>query len=182
MKKEEFETLIERLKYWNLSEEGRDKHCTANPIFTVQEKVRIHGFDSEYSDHFEFGKGDCYYDSVSDFLESVDEEQELKIINEWGKEYFGKKPVNLKEIPEYKLMDFLVDCYDYSRVYYKEDWKHINTHLTREAAEAFIKRNQHDHGELRIYVESLYWCWEFKDLIEGLANGDIVLKEALKQK
>lgn len=176
MKKEEFETLIERLKYWNESEEGINSHGTDGPIFDVQEKVRIYGLDSGYSDYFEFGKGETYFDSISDFLESIDDEEELEIINQcWGK-YFDQKPVRLKDFPEDTLIKFLGDCCDYQKVYYKEDWKHVNTHLTREAAQTFIDRKKHDYTELRIWVSSLYWCWEFKDLIEGLVNGDIILK------
>jgi hypothetical protein len=180
LEKKEFEILIERLRYWNESEEGINSHGTDSPIFEVKEKVRVYGYDSDYSDYFEFGKDDCYHDSVSDFLESIDEDQEdyiIKTINEWWESYFGKKIKSLKEVPENSLLDSLIDLCDYRKVYYNEDWKHVNSHLTREAAQAFINRKKHDYRELRIWVDSLYWCWEFKDLIKGLVSGEIVLKE-----
>jgi hypothetical protein len=175
MEKEDFEKMIERLKYWNESEEGRDSHITANPIFTVQEKVRIYGFDSDYADKFVFiHEGTEEYETVKEFLESFDD-SDLK--NVCVKVPLESVAVFLK-LDEYEQVSILNDAgYGLDKVYYKEDWKHVNTHLTMEAAKAFIKRKQHDHGELMIYVESLYWCWEFKDLIKGLLSGEIAFKE-----
>lgn len=30
----------------------------------------------------------------------------------------------------------------------------VNSHFTKDAAEVFIPRKQHDYGEIRVYVES----------------------------
>jgi hypothetical protein len=38
----------------------------------------------------------------------------------------------------------------------------MNSHFTKDTAEAFIRRKQHDYGEMRIYVESQYYDWKFE--------------------
>lgn len=54
-------------------------------------------------------------------------------------------------------------------------WEDINCHLTRSAAEAFIKRKAHDFSELRVFVKSLYWCDEFKSLLNAIISGEVGL-------
>jgi hypothetical protein len=61
----------------------------------------------------------------------------------------------------------------FEKIGYHESWEYECAHLTREAAEAFIKRKAHDHRKLRIYVDSQYWCWEFNAIIEGMISGEI---------
>ncbi|MDX8001185.1 hypothetical protein FE394_18880 [Xenorhabdus sp. Reich] len=56
---------------------------------------------------------------------------------------------------------------------WKYDYKTVKTHLTREAAERFITRKQHDYGKLSVYVESFYWCWEMRTLIDEILTGKI---------
>ncbi|CDH00781.1 hypothetical protein L7750_16255 [Xenorhabdus bovienii] len=78
---------------------------------------------------------------------------------------------NLDDIDKAKcIVSVLEDSYIF---YWKYDYKTINTHLTREAAERFIARKQHDYGELSVYVESFYWCWEMRTLIEGVLTRKI---------
>ena len=45
--KEAFDDFITRLKYHNQGG-GVSDHCTANPIFIVQKRERVYGFDSDY--------------------------------------------------------------------------------------------------------------------------------------
>jgi len=47
----------------------------------------------------------------------------------------------------------------------------VNSHFTRDAAEAFIRRKQHDYGEMRVYVESQYYAWEFEAIKEAILDG-----------
>ena len=54
-------------------------------------------------------------------------------------------------------------------------WEDVNCHLTRSAADAFIKRKSHDFGELRVFVKSLYWCEEFKNLLNAIISGEVGL-------
>ena len=170
--KENFDKLIKNLKHWNESDEGRDSHCTANPIFDVQEKVKVYGFDSGYSDAFEFFNSDLQLsvENIESLIEELEDPSEL----------FGKiAAISIKDFFERNYYEQVLAAKElgYEVVHYQEEWKHVNTHLTREAAQAFIKRKQHDHGELRIWVSSLYWCWEFNMIIQGLLSGKISLVE-----
>lgn len=173
--KKNFGTLIKNLKHWNGSDEGINSHGTANPIFDVQEKVKVYGFEQGYSDKHAFiHESTDEHESVKEFLEAFDSD-DLKSLCE---------SANLESVEEFLKVDesmqlhFLKNAgYGLEKVFYKEEWKHVNTHLTREGAEAFIKRKQHDYGELRIYVSSLYWCWEFNMIIKGLLSGKISLIE-----
>ena len=55
----------------------------------------------------------------------------------------------------------------------------MNSHFTREAAEAFIKRKSHDYRDgLRIYVDANIYCWEFNAIKEALMDGRLVLAES----
>ncbi|MGE8185912.1 hypothetical protein [Pseudomonas sp. NPDC086278] len=51
--------------------------------------------------------------------------------------------------------------------------KIVNSHFTKEAAEAFIRRKKHDYGEMRVYVESQYYAWEFEAIKEAILNGTL---------
>ncbi|HFF4865413.1 TPA: ead/Ea22-like family protein, partial [Acinetobacter baumannii] len=37
------------------------------------------------------------------------------------------------------------------------------------------KRKSHDFGELRVFVKSLYWCEEFKNLLNAIISGEVGL-------
>ena len=65
------------------------------------------------------------------------------------------------------------DEYEACVMYGNYEWKHINTHITPEAAHAFIERKKHDYRKLRVYAVSAYWCWEMKAIMDGLVNGSI---------
>jgi hypothetical protein len=56
---------------------------------------------------------------------------------------------------------------------WEEEWEYVNCHFTYAAAEAFIKRKKHDYRELRIYVDSQYWCWEFEAIKAAILNGTL---------
>ncbi len=171
--KDNFEDLLKRLHYHNIGA-GVREHGTANPIFNVQCKRRIYGLDSGYTDKslwVDSGR-EREWDDIESLFEDIEEEETRKILN-------------LAKVRN--VQDFL-RLYDYEQeiclgkvgieeVYYEETWEYVNSHLTKEAAKAFIERKKHDYGELRIWTGSLYWCWEFKAIVEGLIDGKIGLLE-----
>ena len=176
MNKQQFDELVKRLIYWNKAKKGVKSHITANPVFTVQEKVRVYGMDADYSDKIILVDDDANeWENPDEFYAGLDEEGQAKILAQVG----VVSSLYFDSLNEENQLEILHDCgYDDLRiVYYKEEWKHVNTHLTREGAQAFIARKKHDHGELRIYVESLYWCVEFKELIEAIVDGNVVYTE-----
>ncbi len=156
MKKENFDILIHNLR-------NQDNLGTADPVYTVQEKVCVYGFEDGYEDGWKWCGKEQVFDTTQELLDWLIEN-----------EYLTDKEV--KEAEEFEI-DLLLQQHEYNQIGIKHYWKHVNTHLTREAAEAFIKRKQHDYGELRIWVDSLYWCYEFKDIVNALRDGKLVLKE-----
>lgn len=54
----------------------------------------------------------------------------------------------------------------------------MNSHFTKEAAEAFIQRKMQDYRKgMWAYVEAQVYCWEFNVIIAGVMDGRIVFKD-----
>ncbi|MNN73478.1 hypothetical protein D3C81_1895980 [compost metagenome] len=49
----------------------------------------------------------------------------------------------------------------------------MNSHFTKDAAEAFIRRKKHDYGEMRVYVESQYYALEFEAIKSAILDGTL---------
>lgn len=145
---ENFQAFLERLRYHNKGE-GVNDHCTAHPIFVVQSLRRVTGIDLDYDPEYFW----------TDFDHEVEMgEEELK---EALKEYIEEVGKIDDFDPEYDDIDSIIDSADnaivtpeyevvFQKIGYAEEWRYVNVHFTREAAEAFIKRKKHDYRELRI--------------------------------
>lgn len=155
----------------------KDNAGTDSPIFVVQAKNIVWGLDPA-SDSVEItnivdADTDSKYKSVEDFFESlkasdkhdlnglaIDEEDELFLD--------VKTSTQINILTDWNERNVHI-CHG------KYFWEDINCHLTRSAAEAFIKRKSHDYGELRVFVKSLYWCDEFKNLLNAIISGEVGL-------
>lgn len=160
--KEEFDNFIERLTFHNRGK-GVDDHCTANPMFIVQERVDITGLDMAYTDDHR------WYECDGNQL--YNDYEMLAVIADHNADHEDDKKYQIKDVD---LSDDEIKCNGevlYIKTGWSERWEYVNAHLTREAAEAFIKRKQHNHKTLRIYVDSQYWCWEFNKVIGELLSG-----------
>ena len=173
MKKEQWNEFLERLKYWNLGE-GVRNHGTANPIFEVKEKVRVYGLDSQYSENSVWfdNENERSWDDIPSLLKDLDESGEIDDLFRETGDYNCKTVGDYLRLHEFDQEKFL-ERLGFNEVWYVEEWKHVNTHLTSEGAQRFIDRKQHDYGELKIWVDSLYWCFEFQEVIEAILNGEI---------
>ncbi|MER1961463.1 hypothetical protein KC821_10135 [Proteus vulgaris] len=163
---ETWNNFIERLKYHNQGD-GVNYHATAYPIFTVREKITVTGSEDD-------NVGICcegeYYDDVNDAFNwlEMDEANTLKAQSEEG------AGCSWDNLSDYDKANTIIDIVDDAYIYYwKWDYRTVNSHLTKEAAERFIKRKQHDYGKLSIYVESAYWCWELRTIIDAMMDGRI---------
>ena len=163
---ETWNNFIERLKYHNQGE-GVSYHCTAHPIFTVREKVKVTGSDD---DEVGIYCEDNYYDDIDEAFNDLDEDIACKV-----REYVDEFEVYAwNELDDHSKADAINNVISDSYIYYwRWDYRTVNSHLTKEAAERFIKRKQHDHGKLSIYVESAYWCWELRTIIDAMLDGKI---------
>ncbi|MDC9598951.1 hypothetical protein [Xenorhabdus anantnagensis] len=162
LSRETWADFVNRLEY-----RGVDWHGAAYPSFTVRERVRVTGSEDD--------EAGIYYDCESyyfpeDLIAILDDEQKQAIFNYAQNECLFEFD-ELYDIDKYKCIESVLD--DAYIFYWKCDYRTVNTHLTREAAEKFIQRKQHDYGELSVYVESFYWCWEMRTLIDGILTGKI---------
>lgn len=155
----------------------KDNAGTDSPIFVVQAKNIVWGLDPTH-DSVEITNivdvdQDSKYKSVEDFFESlkatdkhdlnglaIDEEDELFL------DIKASTQINI--LSDWNERNVYI-CHG------KYFWEDINCHLTRTAADAFIKRKSHDYGELRVFVKSLYWCDEFKNLLNAIISGEVGL-------
>ncbi len=155
----------------------KDNAGTDSPIFVVQAKNIVWGLDPTH-DSVEITNivdvdQDSKYKSVEEFFESlkatdkhdlnglaIDEEDELFL------DIKASTQINI--LSDWNERNVYI-CHG------KYFWEDINCHLTRTAADAFIKRKSHDYGELRVFVKSLYWCDEFKNLLNAIISGEVGL-------
>ena len=47
--------------------------------------------------------------------------------------------------------------------------------LTRHDADRYIKRQSHNHGELRVYVESTWRSPQLRGVIQAILDGELKL-------
>jgi hypothetical protein len=117
----------------------QDNAITADPIFMVQQRHRQYGMDEELCEHYCFVHAD-------DSDHEVNEESDPTRFERFSDDDFGE------DDPEF-----------WTRTGYVDTWQNIQPFLTREAAEEFRKREAHNLGETRVYVESAYrnqeWRW-----------------------
>lgn len=175
--KETWEDFVERLKYHNEGE-GVKRHITSNPIFTVQKLVRTYGVSEAYGNNrvildVDSDSVSTEYDHPEDYYEKLSK-KEKEELDEFANDMLD---VSFLELPDYDQWELLSDLPDTEVIYYIENWEHVNSHFTREAAEAFIKRKSHDYDKLRIYVESEYWCWEFNEIVKAILCDRLEFKE-----
>jgi hypothetical protein len=146
--KETFDDFVSRLRYHNKGE-GVNDHCTRDPIFIVESRKRIYGFDPQYG-------GDYYVWSDTDDREREADARTAKRLD--------------------ALDDDGRDTGKWEKVYYQDRWEYVCSHFTKEAAEAFVARKKHDYDELRVYVDCQLYCWEYNAIIEGLLSGKIAFQ------
>lgn len=104
------------------------EHCTRDPIFTVEKRRVISGIDTEYTENIGW-----FHD---------------------GEQVTGDAAADLDADYE-KTGDVPVD---YTRTGIHEEWQHVASYFTQEAAQAFAK----DDSDYRINVDSAYRNHEWK--------------------
>lgn len=150
-------------------------HCTADAIFEVQELRAVYGIDLDYADSkcaFFNEDSELSFTCADDWYNHFEESERLEIDAETEDGF-----LNLSGCEKWEL----IENFDgWTVTGYCEKWEPVCTHLTYEAAEAFISRKKHDYKKLQIFVESRYMSWEFNTIINGILDGKIVLANADK--
>lgn len=169
--KETYDDFVSRLKH-DCVGNGVKEHCTAEALFIVQSKRIVSGIDLDYSDDRMVYCDDSSWFSPQEYWDDLDDE---------GKENLNSQSVNhcgceFLELDCSDQWDVLSDLDNHCVTGYEERWEYVNSHFTKAAAEAFIARKKHDHRELRVYVESQYWAWEFNAIKDAILSGQLVFK------
>lgn len=129
--------------------EDKFEHCTRDPLFLVQQKIRDYGYDSDYASEFE------WFDS--DRQETVEGLRAVRL---------ESLDANSREVNK-----------KYVKVGYQDRWEFVTACFTKEGAEAFIKRQKHNLKETRIWVDSLYRNSEMIAVREYLKSLSSTKKE-----
>lgn len=169
---ETFADFIQRLEHHH-RDDGVKWHHTADPIFTVQKHHTIYGLDLDYADGRFVALEDRVWFSPQEYWNDL-EQEEREAINADCLENHETPFTSLDEDDQWSMLESFDD---HTVSGYRREWQFLNAHLTKEAAEAFIARKQHDYPPLRVYVESMYFGWEYKELMAALLDGRLVLVE-----
>lgn len=155
--------------------------CTSAPLFLVRVKKIDWGYEEEYADYHCLRncdwEGEIGIESVQEFMGSYDEEEWEYIFE--GTNYEDKKNFedfhqDLNDIQN--TMTQIQPDSGWELIHGNERWETVNWFLTRPAAEEFVKAKGGD-VDLNIWVDSLYRSGEFRNLLEAVANGELILDQ-----
>jgi len=151
---------------------GVHDHCTAAATFIVQARRIAYGLDTDYSDNRVLidhcNEGEWF--SPKEYWDDQDEDGRAalnKAMQAWSSCQFMKAD-------ESDQWHVLGELDGHAVTGWCENWEYINAHLTKDAAEAFIRRKKHDYRKgMRVYVDSQYYAWEFEDIKEAIIAGTL---------
>ena len=168
-----FSDFVQRLRH-HVRGEGVNWHHTADALFTVQARQIDFGIDPAYTEQLAVAIEDSMYFSPQEYWDSCDAEFRAHLDGLAQEDHDGPF-LALEECDQWDMLGALDD---HTVSGWSERWEHVNSHFTKEAAEAFIVRKMHDYRKgMRVYVEAQVYCWEFNAIIAGLMEGRIVFKD-----
>lgn len=160
--------FVDRLRH-HCNGQGVKWHHTAAALFTVQAKRFDYGFEPDYAEGLVVCLEDSQWFSPKEYWNDLDEDeqQEMNLATQAGHE------CDFLELDQDDQWEFLSDLDDHTVTGWNKRWEIVNSHFTKEAAEAFIRRKQHDYPELRVYVESQYYAWEYEAIKAAILDGTL---------
>ena len=144
-------------------------HHTAAALFTVQTKRIDYGFEPDYAEGLVVCREDCSWFSPKEYWDDLDEEDQKELDDKVMK----NDGCCFLDLDSDDQWDLLGELDDHTVTGWNKRWEIVNIHFTKDAAEAFIRRKQHDYGEMRVYVESQYYAWEFEAIKEAILDGTL---------
>ena len=126
----------------------QDNRITDAPIFIVQQKRRIWGMDSEYSDDYIWMENDSGDHAEAD----TEKAEELEALDDACEYTPG-----------------------WEKYYYQDSWEFVTACFTESGCQDFINRNGHNLHSPRIYAEGSYRNEEWRtirDYLISLTNPD----------
>jgi hypothetical protein len=160
--------FVERLRH-DCNGAGVKWHHTAAALFTVQTKRIDYGFEPDYAEGLVVCLEDQSWFTPVEYWEDLDEDEQAEI-NRATQE---SNECDFLELDEDDQWEFLAELDDHTVTGWNKRWEIVNSNFTKDAAEAFIRRKQHDYGEMRVYVESQYYAWEFEAIKAAILDGTL---------
>jgi hypothetical protein len=160
--------FVQRLRY-DCNGAGVKWHHTACALFTVQTKRIDYGFEPDYAEGLVVCLEDQSWFTPVEYWEDLDEDEQAEI-NRATQE---SNECDFLELDEDDQWEFLAELDDHTVTGWNKRWEIVNSHFTKDAAEEFIRRKQHDYGEMRVYVESQYYAWEFEAIKAAILDGTL---------
>lgn len=153
--------------------EGVERHFTSHALFTVEQRKIDTGIDQDCTSDRLIYCDDSTWANPAAYLADCDED-EVANLNRLAIE--DDHP-SFEAAPEYVQWDILENLDGHGVTGWVERWEYVNAHLTRDAADAFIKRKKHDYPKgIRVYVESQYYAWEFNTIKEAILSGQLIYR------
>lgn len=169
--------FVERLRH-DCVGKGVHDHCTADAIFKVEARVIIYGIDRDYTDKQAVICDGSTWFSPQEYWNDLDDEQQSRL----NQVVQQSHECDFLELDEHDQWDLLDEIDDHSVVGWDEKWEYVNSHFTKEAAEAFIERKRHDYRKgIRVYVDAQTYCWEYNTIKEAILQGRICLTDELQR-
>lgn len=151
---------------------GVRDHCTADAIFIVEQRQIIYGLDTDYTDQRVVICDDSEWFSPQEYWDDLDEE-ERAALNRKMQEHADCQFMKANKDDQWEVLGELED---HTVTGWDDRWEYVNSHFTKDAAEAFIRRKKHDYPKgLRVCVDAQSYCWEFNAIKEAILKGRLVL-------
>lgn len=174
LNKASWDDFVARLRH-DCVGEGVQDHLTANAIFRVEERRIISGIDKDYTDKWVLIVEDSQYFSPKEYWDERDEEDQAELDSS-AQEKHGCNFLEARESHQWDILEEL--CDEHTVTGWDDDWEHVNSHFTQEAADHFINTNRHNHRKgLRVYVDSQFRCYEFNTIKEAILSGKLQFVE-----
>lgn len=167
---ETWNDFVERLRH-DCRGEGVSSHHTAAALFTVQTQRIDYGFERDYAEGLVVCLDDSRWFSPAEYWADLDDDEQASL-NTQAQESHDCDFTELEEDDQWEMLGGLDD---HTVTGWNKRWEIVNSHFTKEAAEAFIRRKQHDYGPMRVYVESQYYAWEFEAIKDAIMDGRLTL-------
>jgi hypothetical protein len=160
--------FLERLRY-DCNGAGVKWHKTVAALFTVQTKQIDYGFEPDYAEGLVVCREDCSWFSPEEYLEDCDEEDQAAL----NAKVQEDNECDFMELDTDDQWELLGELDDHTVTGWNKRREIVNSHFTKDAAEAFISRKKHDYGEMRVYVKSQYYAWEFEAIKAAILDGTL---------
>lgn len=163
--------FVARLRHDCVGEGVRD-HYTADAIFIVQANRLITGLDTDYCDKRVLLYEDSEWFSPVEYYDSLDDDERASL----DENALLQEDCGFLDMDQSDQWEMLTEMDEFTVTGCDEQWEFVNSHFTKDAAEAFIRRKKHDYPRgLRVYVDAQVYCWEYNAIKAAILDGRIGL-------